>query len=196
MHELFHCIQLRLVSSNVRAAENSHLDSLEGLCWIRLEWRALARALGASGAARASAISDALAFRAARSPALSRCRGVGAHRRPQRGIAASRSTWQGLRVRRTRFGFAMVELTGAESGTSFVWTFAYASRRGIGESSSSYAAYDAANVDGPMLIVPRAGSGSIKHPWGPRSFPARPLQWRTKAPRRYRRSRSSSMRAR
>ena len=33
---------------------------------MRLEWRALARALGASGAARTSAIADVLAFRAAR----------------------------------------------------------------------------------------------------------------------------------
>src|SRR5688500_18118778 len=67
MHELFHCIQPRLgLISGGSAGENSHLDSLEGRYWMRLEWRALARALGASGAARTSAIADALAFRAAR----------------------------------------------------------------------------------------------------------------------------------
>jgi hypothetical protein len=67
MHELFHCIQPRLgLTTGGSAGENSHLDSLEGRYWMRLEWRALARALGASGAARTSAIADALAFRAAR----------------------------------------------------------------------------------------------------------------------------------
>src|SRR6188508_596039 len=48
------------------SGENAHLDSLEGRYWMRLEWRALARALDASGAARLTAIADALAFRAAR----------------------------------------------------------------------------------------------------------------------------------
>jgi hypothetical protein len=71
MHELFHCIQPRLGLTAPSAGEQSpgdpdHLDSLEGRYWMRLEWRALARALGASGAARTSAIADALAFRAAR----------------------------------------------------------------------------------------------------------------------------------
>src|SRR5438105_4216967 len=57
MHELFHCIQPRLgLISRGSAVENSHLDSLEGRYWMRLEWRALARALGASGAARTSAV--------------------------------------------------------------------------------------------------------------------------------------------
>ena len=67
MHELFHCIQPRLgLTTGATAGDDSHLDSLEGRYWMRLEWRALARALGASGAARTSAIADALAFRAAR----------------------------------------------------------------------------------------------------------------------------------
>ncbi len=60
MHELFHRIQggLGLSSEMPKmppgSGENAHLDSLEGRYWMRLEWRgrALARALGASGAAR------------------------------------------------------------------------------------------------------------------------------------------------
>jgi hypothetical protein len=39
---------------------------MDGRYWLRLEWRALARALRESGAARAAAIRDALAFRQAR----------------------------------------------------------------------------------------------------------------------------------
>ena len=49
MHEPFHCIQPRLGSIAPRTAstgENTHLDSLEGRYWMRLEWRALARAHG------------------------------------------------------------------------------------------------------------------------------------------------------
>ena len=69
MHELFHRIQpgLGLMAPGLaKPWRTIHLDSLEGRYWMRLEWRALARALGASGAARTSAIADALAFRAAR----------------------------------------------------------------------------------------------------------------------------------
>jgi hypothetical protein len=43
--------------------ENQHLDTLEGRYWQLLEWRALSRALGSSGAERTSAVRDALAFR-------------------------------------------------------------------------------------------------------------------------------------
>src|SRR6266851_2972264 len=44
MHELFHCIQPRLglTTGGPGLGENSHLDSLEGRYWMRLEWRALA----------------------------------------------------------------------------------------------------------------------------------------------------------
>jgi hypothetical protein len=45
--------------------ENDHLDALDGHYWMQLEWRALSRALSSSCAARAAAISDALAFRRA-----------------------------------------------------------------------------------------------------------------------------------
>ena len=47
-----------------RSAE--HLDSVDGRYWMRLEWRALARALRESGEPRALAIREALAFRQAR----------------------------------------------------------------------------------------------------------------------------------
>ena len=42
---------------------NEHLDTLEGRVWMRLEWRALRRAVESSGSDRAEAIADALAFR-------------------------------------------------------------------------------------------------------------------------------------
>jgi hypothetical protein len=65
IHELFHRIQpgLGLIQP---AAANEHVDAMDGRYWLRLEWRALARALRESEAARAAAVRDALAFRHAR----------------------------------------------------------------------------------------------------------------------------------
>src|SRR5947207_13700714 len=62
LHGLFHRIQpeLGLITDD---GFNEHLDTLEGRVWMRLEWRALRRAVEASGSDRAGAIADALAFR-------------------------------------------------------------------------------------------------------------------------------------
>src|SRR5688572_6051808 len=222
MHELFHCIQGRLgwgvMAPSAGPSENSHLDSLEGRYWMRLEWRALARALGASGAARTSAIADALAFRAARHQ-----RFPGAAAREHivdinEGIATYTQFVLGSEGAQDAIRNAVVGLAGAESGTSFVRTFAYASGAGYGllldalspgwhrkitaasdvgqllsaaagvtaapDAVAAAARYDGAQlraaeeqrdreqqviiaelrrryVDGPVLVVPRAGSGSI-----------------------------------
>jgi hypothetical protein len=65
LHELFHRIQpeLGLITPG---GQNAHLDTVEGRVWLRLEWRALARALAQSGEDRQRGVSDALAFRMAR----------------------------------------------------------------------------------------------------------------------------------
>jgi hypothetical protein len=62
LHGLFHRIQpeLGFITSD---GFNEHLDTLEGRVWMRLEWRALRRAVESSGSDRAEAIADALAFR-------------------------------------------------------------------------------------------------------------------------------------
>jgi hypothetical protein len=220
MHELFHCIQPRLGWGPLApgAGENSHLDSLEGRYWMRLEWRALARALGASGAARTSAIADALAFRAARHQ---RFPGAAAAEHVvdiNEGIATYTQYVTGSDGAQDAIRNAMAGLAAAETGTSFVRTFAYASGAGYGllldaltpgwhrkitaasdfgqllsaaagvtaapDAVAAAARYDGAQVraaeeqrdreqqaiiaelrrryvDGPVLIVPRAGSGSI-----------------------------------
>ena len=220
MHELFHCIQPRLGLTTAGPGENSHLDSLEGRYWMRLEWRALARALGASGAARTSAIADALAFRAARHQ---RFPGAAAREHTvdiNEGIATYTQFVTGSENAQDAIRNAVVGLAAAESGTSFVRTFAYASGAGYGllldaltpgwhrkitaasdfgqllsaaagvtaapDAVAAAARYDGAQVraaeeqrdreqqaiiaelrrryvDGPVLIVPRAGSGSINN---------------------------------
>ena len=65
LHELFHGVQSQL-GLLVPARTTEHLDAADGRYWLRLEWRALARALRESGEPRKLALGDALAFRQAR----------------------------------------------------------------------------------------------------------------------------------
>src|SRR4029077_3630299 len=67
LHGLFHRIQpeMGLITSD---GLNEHLDTLEGRVWMKLEWRALRRAVESNGSGRAEAIADALAFRRERAP--------------------------------------------------------------------------------------------------------------------------------
>jgi hypothetical protein len=224
MHELFHCIQPRLgliAPRNPNAGDNSHLDSLEGRYWMRLEWRALARALGAAGEARTSAIADALAFRAARHQ---RFPGAAASEQIvdiNEGIATYTQYVTGSDSAEDASRHARVTLSGSETSGSFVRTFAYASGAGYGllldalspgwhrkitgandlgqllnaaagvtaapdAAAAAAARYDGASlraaeeerdrkqqaiiaelrrrfVDGPVLVVPRAGSGSVNN---------------------------------
>lgn len=65
LHELFHGIQPEL-KLGAAAGTPEHLDSKEGRYWLRLEWKALEKALRSSGKQRRQAVSDALTFRKAR----------------------------------------------------------------------------------------------------------------------------------
>lgn len=65
LHELYHRIQPEL-GLFLNDGQNEHLDTPDGRFWLQLEWRALAAALGSSGAQRSAALRDALAFRARR----------------------------------------------------------------------------------------------------------------------------------
>jgi hypothetical protein len=62
MHESFHRVQDELKLTAASPA-NAHLDQKDGRVWLRLEWRALERALQEQGAARRIAVTDALIFR-------------------------------------------------------------------------------------------------------------------------------------
>ena len=221
MHELFHRVQPGLGLTTAGTVDTpSHLDSLEGRYWIRLEWRALARALGASGEARTSAIADALAFRAAR---YQRFPTAAAAEHPieiNEGIATYTQYAAGSDSAQDAITHAVTTLAAAETGTSFVKTFAYASGAGYGllldalspgwhrkitaasdfgqllsaaasvtaapDAAAASARYDGASlraaeekrdreqqatiaglrrrfVDGPVLVVPRAGRGSVNN---------------------------------
>lgn len=54
LHELFQGVQPQLGLA-VPAAASEHLDAVDGRYWLRLEWRALARALRESGEHRNAA---------------------------------------------------------------------------------------------------------------------------------------------
>jgi len=125
LHELFHgIVQLKL---GLAASEllNEHLDVMDGRYWLRLEYRALARALRESGAQRTAAVRDALAFRDARrrlypgsaekERALEINEGVASYT----GTAAAADSVAGAIAR------AVEILAGAETAESFVRTFAY-----------------------------------------------------------------------
>ena len=126
LHESFHIVQPELVLSGPAGA-NEHLDSVDGRYWLRLEWRALARALRESGELRAQAVREALAFRQAR------------HTRYPDKVESERALYitEGLASYTQTVLVAPSEadaiarglelLAGAEEGESFVRTFTYTS---------------------------------------------------------------------
>lgn len=69
VHEQFHRIQPELALPPANPA-NDHLDDPVARRWMRLEWRALARAASGSGESACRHARDALAFRAARHAAF------------------------------------------------------------------------------------------------------------------------------
>jgi hypothetical protein len=126
VHESFHIVQPKLVL-NGPAGANEHLDSVDGRYWLRLEWRALARALRESGKRRARAVREALAFRRARHT-----------RYPDKveseralyiteGLASYTQTVLAAPSRADAIARALELLAGAEDGESFVRTFTYTS---------------------------------------------------------------------
>jgi hypothetical protein len=125
LHELFHGIVQRKLGLAASELPNEHLDAMEGRYWLRLECRALARALRESGALRTAAVRDALVFRQARRTlypgsaekerALEINEGVASYT----GVAAAADS------QADAVAGALDALAGAETGESFVRTFAY-----------------------------------------------------------------------
>ena len=126
LHELFHGVQPQL-GLLVQAQASEHLDSMDGRYWLRLEWRALARALRESGEPRNLAIRDALAFRQARRAVYPS--GIESERAQEiaEGLAAYTGTVLAAESAADAIANAVDQLTKAETEDSFVRTFAYAS---------------------------------------------------------------------
>jgi hypothetical protein len=126
LHELFHAIQAQL-GLLLPAAAGEHLDFVEGRYWMRLEWRALARALRESGEQRALAIGDALAFRQARRALYPSAVESERAQEITEGLAAYTGTVLAAESAADAIASALDHLTKAETQESFVRTFAYAS---------------------------------------------------------------------
>jgi hypothetical protein len=126
LHELFHGVQPRL-GLTVPALASEHLDALDGRYWLRLEWRALARALRESGEPRVLAIRDALAFRQARRALYPAS--IDSERAAEitEGLASYTATSVAADSAAEAIASAIDQLTDAEGQDSFVRTFAYAS---------------------------------------------------------------------
>jgi hypothetical protein len=126
VHESFHIVQQRL-GLGVATVSAEHLDSVDGRYWLRLEWRALARALRESGEPRALAIREALAFRGARHARFPDKVETERALDINEGLASYTQAVLPAQSETEAIASALDELTGAEGGESFVRTFAYAS---------------------------------------------------------------------
>jgi hypothetical protein len=129
LHEMFHGVQPRL-GLGAPALETEHLDAADGRYWLRLEWRALARALRESGEQRKLAVRDALAFRQARRTLYPA--GVENERAQEitEGLAAYTGTVLAAQSAADAIVGAVDLLAGMEAAAleaSFVRTFAYVS---------------------------------------------------------------------
>ena len=126
LHELFHGVQTQL-GLNLQFETSEHLDTPDGRYWVRLEWRALARALRESGEERDLAVRDALAFRQARHLLYP---GSDERERAQEiteGLAAYSGTVLAAESAADAIEAALELLDNAELAESFVRTFAYIS---------------------------------------------------------------------
>jgi hypothetical protein len=126
LHESFHIVQMRL-GLLVPTVENEHLDAVDGRYWLRLEWRALARALRESGEPRAEAVRDALAFRQARHTRYPDKVETERALDINEGLASYTGTVLAAQSEADAIARGLELLADAENGESFVRTFAYTS---------------------------------------------------------------------
>jgi hypothetical protein len=111
---------------------NDHLDALEGRYWLRLEWRALARALTSTGAERTAAIRDALAFRERRRNTYPGAAEGERADELREGLAQYTGTVAAAPSRAAAVADAVRQLAAAEGSPTFVRTFAYPSGTAYG----------------------------------------------------------------
>jgi hypothetical protein len=126
LHELFHGVQAQL-GLTAPALATEHLDAMDGRYWLRLEWRALARALRESGGERDIAVREALAFRQARRTLYPASVEDERAQEITEGLAAYTGTVLAAQSAADAIVGALDLLVNGEAGESFVRTFAYMS---------------------------------------------------------------------
>jgi len=162
LHESFHTVQMRLglgVSSGGGGVSAEHLDTVDGRYWMRLEWRALARALRESGKARALAVREALAFRDARHARFPDMVESERALEINEGLASYTGIVLAADSEADAIASALDELAGQESGESYVRTFAYASGPAYGlllDAASPGWTRKVRATDDPAVLLMRA----------------------------------------
>lgn len=126
LHELFHGVQPRLGLA-VQFLASEHLDAGDARYWLRLEWRALARALREPGRPRKRAVRDALAFRQARRTLYPDSVESERAQEIAEGLAAYTGTVLAAQSPADAIAGALDLLANGEKGESFVRSFAYMS---------------------------------------------------------------------
>jgi hypothetical protein len=126
-HELFHRIQDRIAVPLQSEAANAHLDTLNGRYLMQLEWRALAAALRCtSEPACRRAITDALAFRAARYELFPSAAGDEKALELNEGVAEYTGISIGNQTKAARVAAALDDLSAHVGDETIVRSFAYA----------------------------------------------------------------------
>lgn len=131
IHELFHRIQPEL-GLLVPDQPNPHLDTLGGRYWLRLEWRALSRALSARGDDRLAAIADALAFRARRFELFPGAAESERRLQLNEGLAQYTGTVVAAPSRSAALADARDQLARAEDESTFIRVFPYSTGSAYG----------------------------------------------------------------
>ena len=125
-HELFHRIQPALGLPQGDSG-NQHLDTLEGRYLLQLEWRALARSVGATDThARDAAAADALLFRRERYRLFDGAAAEEGALELNEGVSEYTGVRIGLETPEARVAYAIRDLAAFVPAPTFVRSFAYA----------------------------------------------------------------------
>jgi len=138
-HESFHRIQpgLRLGASD---APNAHLDTEAGRVWLRLELRALTRALRSEGTAGRQGAADAMLFRIYRHRLFPGSEVMEAALEKQEGLAEYTGVFIALRETGESIGREARIVEAFEDSDAFARSFAYATGPALGLLLDRYAA--------------------------------------------------------
>lgn len=137
-HESFHRIQPDLGLSG-SDAPNAHLDTEAGRLWLRLELRALARALRSEEPAGRQSARDAMLFRLYRHSLFTGSAAIEAAMEKQEGLAEYTGVFVGLRATGENVSHEARIVEAAEDSDAFARSFGYATGPALGLLLDRYA---------------------------------------------------------
>ena len=159
LHESFHIVQPQAGTEADRRLANEHLDAVDGRYWLRLEWRALARALRESGEPRVAGRSRGAGLPPGSSHAISGQSRKRARPRDHEGLASYTGTVLAAPSAADAIARAVDLLAGRKTRESFVRTFTYTSGPAYGlllDASSPGWTRTVRGTDDPAVLLMRA----------------------------------------